>query len=92
MVVSVQFVVGVMVSVRLTSGGVDGGVVVCGVYFGVWWWCVVVGGGVGGGVGCVVAIGVGWNSGCVELVGGAMFDGWVVGGAGFVGIWVWCRQ
>jgi hypothetical protein len=91
-VVSVQFGVGVVTSVLLSSGGVVGVVVVVSVNFGVGWCCSVIAVGVGGGVGCVVAIGVGCSAGCVELVGDAMIGKWVVVGVGFVETWVWCHQ
>jgi hypothetical protein len=84
-VVSVPWVVGAVVLVFLSSGGMEGVVVVCNVEFSGGLWCIVVVVDVGGGVVCVVAIGVGWGSDCVELVDGAMIDGWVVGGVGFSG-------
>jgi hypothetical protein len=89
-----------VVSVRVSSGGVDGGVVVCGVVdggvvvrcveFGVWWCSVVVGGGASGDVVGVVAICwcLGGDGG--GLVGGAMCARWTVGGVGCVEIWVRC--
>ena len=87
-VVSVQWVVGVVVLGLLSSVGVDGVVVVCIVYFGVGLWCVVVGVGVGGGVGGVVAIGVDWDRDVFELVCVAMIGAWFVVGGSFSGIGV----